>query len=391
MKLKKFMAGMVACAVAAGTIAGCTVGGDTSWCAKAGGATMPTGVYTYALYQAYTEAQSKADADDMKAAKIDGKDAFSWVADRAKEQVNELFVLADKMKEKNLSFTAEEKEKIKQTSDNAWIQQYKALLEDKDVAQASFQKAYAERSYMLQKVFDAIYDNGGEKAVSEDEMKKYFEAHYADFAYTSVSLSKTGDDGTSAAMSDDEKAAVKKELDGYLSQIQAGKTTVKDASAAYAKAHELDDAYQSATQNLDGEMASYYLPGDLIKAVKEMKNGETRLLEISGTYYVLVTKNDVTKKTDSFLKDASSRSSMLYEEYGEEFTKSIEEEAKKYDKAQWNDAALKKYTAELFYEKPSSVSSTAPASVSSAAPASSAAAGSAAGEAASSAAASSAA
>ena len=367
MKLKKFVAAAVSCAVVAGAIAGCTIGGDTSWCAKSSNTTMPTGVYIYELYQAYTEASSKADSSDLKNAKVENEAAFTWIANRAKELTNELFVLDDKMKEKNLSFTSDEQDTIKQTAANAWVQQYKSLLESKGVAQSSFQKAYAERSYALQKVFSATYDHGGEKAVPEADMRKYFEAHYADFAYTSVNLTKTDSDGNSTAMSDSEKAAVKKELDGYLGQIQAGKTTVKDASAAYAKAHNTDDAYQEATQDLDSEMASYYLPSDMITAIKGMKNGETRLLEISGTYYVLVTKNDITKKTDSFLKDDSNRTSLLYEQYGDEFTKSIEDEAKKYNKATWNDKVLQKYTADLFYEKPSSTSSTGPVTASSSA------------------------
>ena len=351
-KRKAWLAGLLACAVAASSLAGCTIGRDTSWVAKTETTTVPTGAYIYELYQAYSEARGQADNDDMKKAKIDDTDAFTWIENRAKQSITELVILEEDMQEKGLSFTSEEQDEIKQAADNAWIQQYRSVFDGMDIEESSFELAYAQRQYMIMKVFSSIYDNGGEKAVSEDDMRAYFEEHYADFDYTSVSLTTTDEDGNSTEMNDEQKAEVKSELDGYLSQIQAGTTTVKDASAAYAAAHDVTDNYQEATQDLDSAMATYYLPSDLISAIKEMQNGETRLLEISGTYYVLVTKNDITQKTDEYLSDQDNRTSLLYEQYGDEFTQSLEDEAASYEGIEWNDASLSRFTPELFYTEP---------------------------------------
>ncbi|MBE6721736.1 MAG: hypothetical protein E7572_04485 [Ruminococcaceae bacterium] len=383
MKLKKFTAGVLACALVAGAAAGCTIGGDESWCAKTSSTTLPAGAYIYELYNAYSEAQSKTTEADMKKAKIDSKDAMTWVNERAKVLTNELFLLDDKMKSMKLSFTSEENTQIKQTADNAWAQQFSNILADKNVSETSFKTAYADYTYKLRKVFQGTYDKGGTKAVSESDLQSYFEKNYSDMDYTYVPLEKqtpsssaassaaasSSTSSASTAMTDAEKAALKKELDTYLAQVQSGKLTVKEASAAYAKAHGATDNYQNVTEDLSSTTASSSLPADMIKAVKEMKNGETRLLEVSSYYYVLVTKNDIIKKTTSYLKDSDNRFKLLYAQKGEEFLKDIEAEAKAYKGVTWNNDVLKKFTADLFYTVPSSstASKTASAAASSAA------------------------
>lgn len=410
MKLKKFTAGVLACALFVGGAAGCIAGNDESWCAKTSSTTLPAGVYIYELYNAYSEAQTKTTESDMKKAKIDNKDAMTWIADRAKQLTNEVFLLDDKMSASKLSLTSKEKTEAKQTADNAWTQQYSSVLADKNVAESSFQIAYAENTYKLRKVFQSIYDTNGSKAVPESELKSYFEKNYSDIDYTYVPLEKqstssssssSGTSSESTAMTDKEKAAVKKELDTYLTQVQSGKLTVKEASAAYAKIHSTTDNYQNVTENLSSSTATSSLPSDMIEAVQAMKNGETRLLEVSSYYYVLVTKNDITKKTSSYLKDSDNRFKLLYAQKGDAFMKELETEAKSYKGVTWNEELLKKYTAELFYTAPSSsavasaavdtTSSAAASSAASSAAASSTASSAAASSAASSAAASSAA
>ena len=101
-KRKAWLAGLLACAVAASSLAGCTIGRDTSWVAKTETTTVPTGAYIYELYQAYSEARGQADNDDMKKAKIDDTDAFTWIENRAKQSITELVILEEDMQEKGL-------------------------------------------------------------------------------------------------------------------------------------------------------------------------------------------------------------------------------------------------------------------------------------------------
>ncbi len=363
MKLKRFTAGVLACALLIGGAAGCTVGGDNSWCAKTSSTTLPAGVYIYELYSAYNEAQSKTTGtSDMKKAKIDNQAAMTWVNNRAKVLTNELFLLNDKMKAMKLSFSSTENAGIKQMADNAWAQQFSSALKGKNVSEDSFKIAYAEYTYQLRKVLQGIYDTGGSKAIPESEMKAYFEKHYSDVDFTYVPLTKGGSssaaNGTSSAagtaMTAQEKATLKKELEGYLSQIQSGKMTVQAASAAYAKAHGATDNYQNVTEDMNASTVTSSMPPDLIQAIKSMKAGESRLLEVSSYYYVLVTKNDITKKTASFLKNQDDRFKLLYAQKGDQFLKDLETEAKSYKGVDWNERVTRKFTSDLFYTAPSS-------------------------------------
>ncbi|ARP49437.1 hypothetical protein B6259_00150 [Ruminococcaceae bacterium CPB6] len=390
MKLKRFTAGVLACALVVGAAAGCTIGKDESWCAKTANLTLPSGVYIYELYNAYSEAQSKTTTADMKKAKIDNKDAMTWVNDRAKQLTNELFVLNDKMKQMKLSLTSSENSAVEQAAQNAWAQQFSSTLADKHVSESSFQTAYAEYIYQLRKVFMGTYDAGGSKAIPTSTQKDYFEKHYSDIEYMFVPLEKPASSASSGAVSSaasaaagsaaatssgttamtaSEKAALKKELDGYLSQIRGGKTTLKAASTSFANAHGTSDTYQAMTGDMDSSTVASSLPTDMISAVKGMKAGETRLLEASSSYYVLITKNDIKEKADSFLKNGDNRLQLLYALKGETFLQDIENEAKSYKGATWNDAVTKKFTADLYYTAPSSTASAASA----AAPVSSAA------------------
>ena len=191
MKLKKFTAAVLACAVAAGVAAGCTLGSDTSWCAKNANLTLPGGVYIFDLYSAYSEGQSKTSTADMKKAKIENKDAMTWVTERAKVLTNELFVLNDDMKKYNLSFTTDETTAIKQAADSAWSQQFSSALSSKDVSSTSFRTAYAQFIYEERKVFQAIYDKGGSKAISESELQSNFEKNYTDLDFTYVTIKES--------------------------------------------------------------------------------------------------------------------------------------------------------------------------------------------------------
>lgn len=363
MKTRKLVAGALAAAMVAGSLAGCYIGGDTSWCAKVGDKSLPAGVYIYELYSAYSEAQQKANSSDMKAAEVDGKDAFQWITERAKALTCQNFLLDDKMKALKLSFTDAEKKEIEQLSGSAWSQM-SSVLEPKHVAPSSFKIAYAESAYKQQKVFKAIYGKGGEKEISEAEQRKYFEEKYTDYAYMYVPLTKEVSStasvasGSSAAsgpiaMTAAEKAAVKKEMDAYLHDINAGKKTVSQVATEYASKHGGDSSLQELTEIMDdSNSTSSMLPQELTDAVKQMKAGESRLLEVSSTNYVLVSKYDIKKKTDAFLKDEDKRFQVLFGLKGTAFTDELTKEAKAYKGVTWNDKTLSENTPELFYEAP---------------------------------------
>lgn len=75
-----------------------------------------------------------------------------------------------------------------------------------------YMNMYISMNMDEQSLFYGLYDEGGQKAVSEDDIRKFFDEEYV--AFKAVTVTQTNDDGE--ALSDADKEANKKELQTYL-------------------------------------------------------------------------------------------------------------------------------------------------------------------------------
>ena len=322
---------------------------NKSWAAKDDSLTVPIGSYIYDLYAAYGGASSKA-TDTTKAVldqKIEGKDATAWIREKALSSVKSLFVVDRKMKELKLSLTEEESAAAKKNLDGAWSQ-YQSTLEGYGIAKTSFALAYSDYYAKYEKVFFATYGKGGAKAVSDDELKGFFEKNYSDFSYIAFPLYKSDSNGNaSAAFTDDEKKKAKQEIDGYASKVREGSMTLQQAADAYNKAESGSASVQNLTVNLTANNEGY--PDDMVKLIEGMKAGETKAGEISGGYlYMLAVKNDITKKTEEQMKTEDGRKSLLSDCKGQEFSDAITKEADAVTGVTLNEKALDSYSPSMF-------------------------------------------
>ena len=101
-----------------------------------------------------------------------------------------------------------------------------------------------------------------------------------------------------------------------------------------------------------------------------MKAGEVKGAEVSGVYLVVM-KNDISKKTSAQLGTESSRSSVLAQMKGKEYSDEIDKEAAAYTNVTLNQKALDSYKPSMFVTAASSTAPTASAAASEAAPATS--------------------
>jgi hypothetical protein len=345
-KIKRIAVLFLAAVLSVSTVA-CS--SDKSWCAKNDSLTVPIGSYIYDLYAAYAGASSKV-PDSSKAVlgqKIDNKDAATWIREKALNSVKEIFVIDQKMKNMKLSLTDAEKSTIKTSTDTFW-NQYQKTLEGYGIAKSSYELAAADYSSKYQKVFNAVYGKGGSKAVSDDELKSFFEKNYTDFSYVMCKLYKTDSNGNySASFSDDEKKKTKAEFDDYASKIKAGTMTLQQAADAY-KSVDSSVSVQNETINL----SNYGQVEDLKKLLDGMKAGETKTAEISDGYlYILVTKGDITKKTAEKMKTDSGRSTLLTDYKGQEFSGEISKEADALKGITVNEKAVNSYDPSMFETK----------------------------------------
>jgi hypothetical protein len=351
---KKAAAALLALVMAVSTTA-CSA--DKSWAMKSDSLTVPIGAYIYFLYNSYQSASSMV-TDTTKPLlqqKVDGQNAEAWIKDQALTHTKMMYVLNDKMKELKLSLTTDETKYISSTTDSQW-EQSSSTLEKYGISKSSFNLAYSDYYTKYQKVFNAIYGKGGAKAVSDADLKTYFEQNYSDFAFMYQSLYSIESNGTTKALTTAEGNDIKKKFDTYTADVSSGKKTLEQAAEDYKTSAKLTQSpYQATTQSL----TSSTLPAELITMLKAMKNGEVKAAEISGTY-VIVQKNDITKKSAEQLGTEEGRSTVLSEMKAKEYSDEMEKEAKAYTKAQVNQAAIDSYKPAMF-ETPASSAAAAPA------------------------------
>ena len=363
-RIKKITAALLALVIMAGTTA-CSA--DKSWAMKNDSLTAPIGTYIYYLYAAYQSAESSV-TDSTKPVlqqQVEGKDAETWIKNKALDYTKMLFVVNDKMKELKLSLTADETKTISSNTDTQW-EQASTTLEKYGISKASFNLAYSDYYAKYQKIFTATYGKGGAKAVSDADIKAYFEKNYTDFSFIVKSLYTTDASGNSTAISEADKAKVKKEFDGYVADIKDGKKTMQQAADAY-KASSKQTTEQLNTETVALDTATSY-PTELKTLLKSMKTGEVKAAEISGTY-LIVMKNDITIKSAQQLSTDSGRNSVIVQMKGTEYSADMEKAAQAYTNVQINQGALDSYKPAMFVAATSSAAPTA-----SAAPAASAAA-----------------
>lgn len=334
-KMKKFLkraaAGALALAMCAG-LAGC-YSEDKAWAAKMGDDTMPIGGYIYYLSSAYSQGAALVeDGQEVLKNTIDGQNAEEWVEAKALEHLKSFYFVEQKFNELGLSLDEEDQETISNASNSMWSY-YKTAFENMGVAQDSFTKAYAEYNVKMQKVMLAMYGEGGERALSEDEMHDYYTENYTYYNYFYVALTTTDEEGKSQVLEDEAKEAVLDDLREHVKKISSGDETLDLASANYANATGTEPSLGTPaairTENLSEQFA---------EALNGLKNGEAALVDLSSGAYVLQ-KMDVEEDYEALMDDEDRRAGLIAEMKGEEFSDYVAEQSANVD-VELNDKAI---------------------------------------------------
>ena len=355
--VKKLAAGLTACLCLVSSLTGC-YSEDKAWSAKRGDDTAAIGVYIYYLSRAYSEALGKVE-DSSKSVfdqEIDGKDGTQWVKDRARESVKMMYYVDQKFEDLGLTLTEEDESQIASMTSSAWA--YSGTQFEKfGIAKTSLEKPYSEFIIKYQRVFNAMYGEGDEKEVSDEELRTYYEETYTDFDYITCSYKKTNEDGTSEDMTDEEKAEAKKDFEAYVSKIQDGSLTMEKAAEEYQEKIE-SDTEQFHNTTIDLENNSSYFPEDVVSKLESMKEGDVASVDLpdSNVFYIL-RKNSIAKKCDEVLADEEERLNVLSELKGEEYAELVESEALKLDDITFNDSAVDSYGPQMFFSESDLISS----------------------------------
>ena len=300
MKLvKKATALLAVCAIAIGMTA-CGTGSGNEIVAENENTKISMGAYAYSMYSAYYQASYYVPdtTQSILSQEIDGQPAEDWMRDRALESMKSMFIVDAKAAELGITLTDEERKNIDTNMDSSWNTRDESTkqLISYGVTKEGVKQLYYEFNTKYTKIFQTLYGEGGEKAVSIEDKKNYLVENYTDFAYFTKSVS---------SLSDEDKAAAKEILNGFAASINDGTKTMEGVAQEYKTSENLSaDPLKTNVTNLstDTQYAQYY--SEMVAALQEMQPDEARVVETSSSY-ILVVKNDINATADEKLKDES--------------------------------------------------------------------------------------
>ena len=358
------------------SISGCST--KPEWSYKVDDNEVQIGVYIYALYTAYNQAASYASsAEGYDAEKSflnltitddDGETAVAkdWIVDTAKELTKNILTIEEEFEARGLTLTAEDEAAAKESADNDWNlgpyydmylaygmmpTPYKDILEPYGVSYESFERASYMASAKQTALFEEIYINDEETAVSTEDLTNYFTENYTSYSYLSVRLadSATDDAGstTYTAMSDEDIAEIESTLQGYADNINNGAGTFAEQMVEYTALKELEsDPSTSAVENLDESS----LNEDVIAALKELEEGKASLVKVGeaeNAYYYLIYKAPIADSVADYIEDETNSFNVLSAMKSEEFQDMLTAKAEELG-IQENTSVVNSYKPSMF-------------------------------------------
>lgn len=289
LNIKKIAA--LGCAAAMlGSLTAC--GEKTTWGAVIDGVQIPAGVFIYYLDTANYEAQQKLNeqtdtSSDLSpegaaaqssetvtlplySSQIDGVDSKQWIYDRATELMHEYAAVEAKFDEYGLTLSDDDKQSAQVYLDQIWDyagDYYTSM----GVSENSYKSIFLNSS-KKQKLFETIYSEGGERAVSDDEIKTYLDENYALINYIDVELK----DGEGNLLKSDGKAERMEMLNSYIERYNNGED-FDELNAEYVTYYEnlkkaAEEAAAAAEEKAAAEEAAIAAKAEA--AVKEAATAE---------------------------------------------------------------------------------------------------------------------
>lgn len=225
-KAKKITAALTAALLCTASLTACS---DTSYAMTAGDSKINAGIYIYnelteMSYQMTMMYYQNGITKDYFDQKVDGKAFDEYLSDYALTATKEYAAIVDKFNELGLTLSDEDLKSINDSISSTWDSQGE-FYEYEGISKESVKLAL-KGSKMRDELFDYYYAEGGEEAVSDDEMVKYLDDNY--LRYKSISFAKTAastdssssstDSSTDSASAANEEA--KAERDEFLEKAQ---------------------------------------------------------------------------------------------------------------------------------------------------------------------------
>ena len=175
---------------------------DTSYVMTVGDSKINAGIYIYnelteMSYQMTMMYYQKGIKKDYFNQKVDGKAFDEYLSDYALTATKEYAAVVDKFNELGLTLSDEDIKSINDSISSTWDSQGE-FYESEGISKESVKLAL-KGSKMREELFDHYYAEGGEEAVSDDEMVKYLDDNYLRYKSISFAKTKASTDSSSSA------------------------------------------------------------------------------------------------------------------------------------------------------------------------------------------------
>ena len=361
-------------------------GPDTTYGAVIDGYKVPAGDFISMQMNAYYDAAYYTDPNDETAATeavttaatdassseteattttpftdkvIEDKPVRDWINDEATKSMQKFVAIENKFDEFGLSFENSEKEKAQRYLDSIW-EYYGASYEDAGISEDS-QLLIMLNSTKKNMVFDHFYATGGEKEISESDIKAYLEENNKRINYIKMELR----DGEGNLLKSEGKEEIKKMAMEYIDRINTGEDfaavsreysdyydkLVADAKAAASEGTDTTTADTAAAESsyTDNETViskdGAYPSEAVVTESFKSDVGSVFLVEEDEVYYIV--KVFDLYADDNYYNDNESyvRHQLKDDEFEEMVNSWIASQT-----VEKNEAAYKRYKIEKFLE-----------------------------------------
>lgn len=313
-KAKKITAALTAALLCTASLTACS---DTSYVMTVGDSKINAGIYIYnelteMSYQMTMMYYQNGITKDYFNQKVDGKAFDEYLSDYALTATKEYAAVVDKFNELGLTLSDEDIKSINDSISSTWDSQGE-FYESEGISKESVKLAL-KGSKMREELFDHYYAEGGEEAVSDDEMVKYLDDNY--LRYKSISFAKTKastdssssatDSSTDSADAANEEAKAKR--DEFLEKAQGVSFDDFDSIideyndyVASKNATDSSSATDSDSSALDSSTAS-----DDTSSVSDIDTSSTASDDTSSVSDSTADSSTAASDTDSFTDSSSS-------------------------------------------------------------------------------------
>lgn len=336
-KMKKRVTSLLLSAALLTGLSGC-YSENNLWAAKMEEITLPMGGYIYYLSNGYAGAQGMVSSEEkVLKSTVEDEKAETWIKESAEDEVKKYFYLEKKFQELGLSIEEEDQEMVDSLTSMYWEGQgFSGFYEALGVSRDSFEAVFARQSMLNQKIFEALYGPEGEFGVSDKALGDYYEDEF--FAYESftASFNSTDEEGNTIIMDEDQKDALKEELEDYADQINDGDLTLQEAADDYQTVHDLESStYSTPVAREDEAMSEAEL------AVLDMKDGDDAKVIVTMSGYAVVQRLPLDEHTDDMLASEEERLNILQSWKIEEYNDYVTAQSEALSGINMNDSAIK--------------------------------------------------